>query len=69
NRSIGAKEICPLFCRKFTSFLIPFATRGMVAEIRDSEHPHLAGNYFISEVKTTFGMGGARRIVKISNKL
>ncbi|MCT3699057.1 hypothetical protein HZQ90_09295 [Elizabethkingia anophelis] len=52
-----------------TSFLIPFATRGMVAEIRDNEHPHLEGNYFIKKVTTTFGMQGARRKIEISNRL
>ncbi|AMA48993.1 hypothetical protein [Flavobacterium covae] len=52
-----------------TSFLIPFATRGMKAKILDSEHPNREGNYFIKKVVTTFGTSGARRKVTIGNKL
>lgn len=52
-----------------TSFLIPFATRGMKAKILDEEHPNRDGNYFIKKVVTTFGTGGARRKVTIGNKL
>lgn len=51
------------------SFLIPFATRGMTAVIRDSEHVNREGSYFIKKVVTTFGTDGARRDVYISNKL
>lgn len=52
-----------------TSFLIPFATRGMKAVIKDKEHLNREANYFIKKVVTTFGTGGARRKVSISNKL
>lgn len=52
-----------------TSFLIPFATRGMKAIIKDSDHKNREANYFIKKVVTTFGTGGARRKVTISNKL
>lgn len=52
-----------------TSFLIPYATRGMKAKIIDKEHPNREGNYFIKKVVTTFGAGGARRKVSIGNKL
>lgn len=52
-----------------TSFLIPFATRGMKAKILDEEHPNRDGNYFIKKVVTTLGTGGARRKVTIGNKL
>ena len=52
-----------------TSFLLPYATRGMAAEILDEKHPNRNGSYFIKKVVTTFGMGGARRKVSISNKL
>ncbi|MDA6068637.1 DUF3568 domain-containing protein [Flavobacterium sp. AC] len=52
-----------------TSFLIPFATRGMKAKFIDSEHPNREGNYFIKKVVTTFGTGGARRKVTIGNRL
>lgn len=57
------------FSGDVTSFLIPFATRGMKAKLLDSEHPNREGNYFIKKVVTTFGTGGARRKVSISNKL
>jgi len=52
-----------------TSFLIPYATRGMAAKIYDKEHPNRDGTYFIKKVVTTFGMGGARRKVTLGNKL
>jgi hypothetical protein len=52
-----------------TSFLIPFATRGMKAKILDSEHLNREGNYFIKKVVTTFGTSGARRKISIGNKL
>lgn len=51
------------------SFLIPYATRGMAAKLIDDEHSNRNGNYFIKSVSTTYGTGGARRVVKISNKL
>ena len=51
------------------SFLIPFATRGMVAEIRDKEHENRQGKYFIKKVVTSFETSGARRTVTIGNKL
>lgn len=51
------------------SFLIPYATRGMVAEIRDKEHENRQGKYFIKKVVTSFGTDGARRTVTIANKL
>lgn len=52
-----------------TSFLIPFATRGMKAKILDNEHPNREGNYFIKKVVITFGTGGARRKITIGNRL
>lgn len=51
------------------SFLLPYATRGMAAKIRDKEHENREGKYFIKKVVTTFGMDGARREATISNKL
>lgn len=51
------------------SFLIPFATRGMKAIIRDKKHINRQGSYFIKKVVTSFGMSGARRTVSISYKL
>lgn len=52
-----------------TSFLIPYVTRGMGAEVRDSEHKNREGNYFIKAVVTTFGTGGARRKATFGNKI
>ena len=52
-----------------TSFLLPYATRGMAAEIIDKEHTNREGNYFIKSVVTTYGMSGARRKVTLGNKL
>lgn len=57
------------FDGEVTSFLIPFATRGMKAILKDKEHPNREGNYFIKKVVTTFGTAGARRKVSISSKL
>lgn len=51
------------------SFLIPYATHGMAAVIRDKERPHREGKYFIKKVVTTYGSSGARRTIEISNKL
>lgn len=51
------------------SFLLPFATRGMAAQIIDKEHKNREGKYFIKKTVTTFGMDGARREVTIGNKI
>ncbi|ROI09797.1 late control protein [Chryseobacterium sp. H3056] len=51
------------------SFLLPFASRGMAADIIDKEHPNRNGKYFIKKVVTSFGTSGARRTVTIGNKL
>lgn len=51
------------------SFLIPYATRGMSAIIRDDEHKNREGKYFIKKVSTNFSTSGARRDISISNKL
>jgi len=51
------------------SFLMPFATRGMKAQLLDKDYPNREGNYFIKKVITTFGLDGARRTVSIGNKL
>lgn len=57
------------FDGEVVSFLIPYATRGMVAKIEDKEYPHKKGTYFIKKVVTTFGTDGAKRTVTIGNKL
>lgn len=51
------------------SFLIPYATRGMVAKIYDAEHKNREGSYYIKKVVITFGRNGARRTVTLGNKL
>jgi hypothetical protein len=51
------------------SFLVPYATRGMAANIIDKKHPNRNGKYFIKKVVTSYGMNGARRTISISNKL
>lgn len=52
-----------------TSFLIPYATRGMSAKAVDEEHRNREGEYFIKKVVTTFGLSGARRKVTIGAKV
>ncbi len=52
-----------------TSFLIPYATRGMVAKIIDTEHENRQGSYFVKKVVITFGLNGARRKVTLGAKL
>jgi len=52
-----------------TSFLIPYATRGMKAKLLNNKQPNREGNYLIKKVVTTFGTGGARRKITIGNKL
>jgi hypothetical protein len=51
------------------SFLIPYATRGMKAIIKDKDHLNREGNYFIKKVVVGFGLRGARRTVTLSNKI
>lgn len=51
------------------TFLIPWANRGMSAQIIDNEHPNRNGKYFIKKVEISFGNDGARRAVSISNRL
>lgn len=52
-----------------TAFLIPYATRGMSAEIIDSYYPERSGVYFIPKVTITFGTNGARRKVELGKRL
>ncbi len=57
------------FDGSITSFLIPYATRGMKARIIDKELKEIDENYFIKKVEVSFGTGGARRKVEIGRKL
>lgn len=52
-----------------TSFLIPYATRGMKAVFINEEHQNREGSYFISKVVVKYGTGGARREVYPTMKL
>lgn len=52
-----------------TTFLLPYATRGMLAQFKDRKHPGREGKYFIKKVVTTFGMSGARRKITPGNKI
>lgn len=52
-----------------TTFLVPYATRGMTAAVVDKNYPDREGNYFISKVTTTFGTSGARRIIELDTKV
>jgi hypothetical protein len=49
---------------KITTFLEPFSTPGMVAEIRDVNYPQRNGKYEIRSVNTTFGINGGRRTIE-----
>ena len=57
------------FDGSFKVFLAPYVTRGTAVELEDSEHPNRSGNYFVEEVKTTFGSGGARRTIKLGSRI
>lgn len=52
-----------------TSFLIPYANKGMTAKIVDEKHPNRNGFYFIKKVITTYGTSGARRKITLGKKL
>ena len=57
------------FDGSITSFLVPFATRGMQAHIIDKELKEIDERYFIKKVETTFGRNGARRQITIGARL
>lgn len=57
------------FDGSITSFLVPFATRGMKARLIDKDLKDIDEDYFIKKVETTFGTGGARRKVEIGTRL
>ena len=57
------------FDGSITSFLVPYATRGMQAHIIDKELKEIDERYFIKKVETTFGRNGARRQVTIGARL
>lgn len=51
------------------SFLVPYATRGMKAEVIDQDHPNREGSYLVEKVVVSFGSGGARRTVNLGMRL
>jgi hypothetical protein len=53
------------FVGKLTTFLEPYSTPGMVAQIIDERYPERSGKYEIRSVTVSFGTSGARRIVEI----
>ena len=57
------------FDGSITSFLVPFATRGMQAHMIDNELKEIDERYFIKKVEITFGRNGSRRQVTIGAKL
>jgi hypothetical protein len=46
----------------FTTFLLPNAQPGDIANITDPQFPARSGKYYISSVETTFGNGARRKI-------
>ncbi len=57
------------FDGSITSFLVPFATRGMKARLIDKDLKDIDESYFIKKVEVNFGINGARRKVEIGAKL
>lgn len=57
------------FQGSITSFLVPFATRGMKAQLIDNDLKQINEYYFIKKVEISFGSNGARRKIEIGTKL
>ncbi|MRJ09159.1 late control protein [Ornithobacterium rhinotracheale] len=57
------------FDGSITSFLVPFATRGMKARLIDKDLKNIDEDYFIKKVETSFGTSGARRKIEIGARL
>ncbi len=72
-KEIGEAELSNLrftgYRGTVTSFLVPYATRGMSAEIIDNNYPQRSGTYFVPKVTISFGQNGARRKVELGSKL
>lgn len=54
---------------KIETFLFPYAEPCQVAAISDRVYPERDGNYYIESTETTFGTGGARRLVTVGMKI
>lgn len=57
------------YAGKLETFLFPFATAGMVAQIEDAVYNERSGSYYVEGVETTFSTSGARRKVDIGIKV
>lgn len=51
------------------TFLIPYCTHGMTAQITSPNYPDKDGRYYVEKVTTSFGVNGARRDVKLGLKV
>lgn len=49
----------------FTAFGQPNPVHGAVVELHDDIYPERAGNYYIDQVRTTYGQGGYRHIITL----
>lgn len=54
---------------QITGFLQPFCLPGYKATIVNTYYPELNGDYMVEETEVIFGLGGARRIVKVGPKI
>lgn len=54
---------------KITAYLQPFCQHGWKAKLIDKVYPERSGEHVIEAVEITYGMGGARRIVQIGQRL
>lgn len=51
------------------TFLQPFVEPCMIADVLDPQYSERSGKYYVTGVKTTFGVSGARRTVEIGEKI
>lgn len=54
---------------KLTSFLIPYATHLMTANIEDPEFPERSGKYIVDRVNIRYSDEGARRIIEPGQRI
>ncbi|MBU4536989.1 MAG: hypothetical protein L6264_07295 [Weeksellaceae bacterium] len=46
-------------------FLVPYANKGMIIELKGGMYPEKTGDYFIQSVQGEFGMSGGRQTVQL----
>ena len=72
-KAIGEAEMSSLkydgYEGGLTSFLVPYANRGMSAQLLDENFPDRDGTYFIPKIEISFGVNGGRRYVEFGSKL